>query len=81
LAAKRDRARVDELLDLVALPREIAGRAPSELSGGQRQRVGVARALAARALDPADGRAVRGAGSGDPRQLADDVRACTSSWA
>ncbi len=41
-------ARVDELLDLVALPREVAGRAPSQLSGGQRQRVGVARALAAR---------------------------------
>lgn len=40
-------ARVDELLDLVALPREVATRAPSELSGGQRQRVGVARALAA----------------------------------
>lgn len=39
--------RVDELLDLVALPREVAMRAPSELSGGQRQRVGVARALAA----------------------------------
>ena len=41
-------ARVDELLDLVALPREVAGRSPSQLSGGQRQRVGVARALAAR---------------------------------
>lgn len=40
-------ARVDELLDLVALPREVARRAPSQLSGGQRQRVGVARALAA----------------------------------
>ncbi|MES3026451.1 MAG: ABC transporter ATP-binding protein [Pseudomonadota bacterium] len=40
-------ARVEELLDLVALPREVATRAPSELSGGQRQRVGVARALAA----------------------------------
>ena len=39
--------RVGELLDLVALPREIAGRAPSALSGGQRQRVGVARALGA----------------------------------
>lgn len=40
-------ARTAELLDLVALPREMAGRAPSELSGGQRQRIGVARALAA----------------------------------
>ncbi len=40
-------ARVETLLELVALPREVAARAPSELSGGQRQRVGVARALAA----------------------------------
>jgi osmoprotectant transport system ATP-binding protein len=40
-------ARVEALLDLVALPREVAGRMPSALSGGQRQRVGVARALAA----------------------------------
>ena len=40
-------ARVETLLDLVALPRDVAARAPAALSGGQRQRVGVARALAA----------------------------------
>jgi osmoprotectant transport system ATP-binding protein len=40
-------ARVADLLDLVALPREVATRVPAALSGGQRQRVGVARALAA----------------------------------
>ena len=43
-------ARVDELLELVALPpREYRRRLPNELSGGQRQRVGLARALAGRA--------------------------------
>src|SRR4051794_18873109 len=39
--------RVHELLDLIGLPQEMAGRYPAQLSGGQRQRVGVARALAA----------------------------------
>ncbi len=44
-AASR-KARVYELLDQVALPRELATRYPNELSGGQRQRVAVARGLA-----------------------------------
>jgi osmoprotectant transport system ATP-binding protein len=46
--AVRIDARVEELADLVALPRALLRRLPAELSGGQQQRVGVARALAAK---------------------------------
>jgi osmoprotectant transport system ATP-binding protein len=45
--APRIAARTAELLALIALPADIAGRLPAALSGGQRQRVGLARALAA----------------------------------
>jgi osmoprotectant transport system ATP-binding protein len=45
----RIRARIDELVEILALDPELLGRYPGELSGGQRQRVGVARALA---VDP-----------------------------
>jgi peptide/nickel transport system ATP-binding protein len=38
--------RVAELLGLVGLRREDAGRYPAEFSGGQKQRIGIARALA-----------------------------------
>jgi iron(III) transport system ATP-binding protein len=40
------KARVAELLDMVALPRDHGARRPHELSGGQQQRVALARALA-----------------------------------
>ena len=44
---KARETRVDELLDMVRLPRALRYRYPSELSGGQKQRVNFARALAA----------------------------------
>ena len=43
----RVRQRLDELIEMLDLDRDLLSRYPSELSGGQRQRVGVARALAA----------------------------------
>ncbi|MDL2319092.1 ABC transporter ATP-binding protein [Eubacteriales bacterium OttesenSCG-928-A19] len=44
---KGTRERALELLQLVGLDADMAGRYPAELSGGQQQRVGIARALAA----------------------------------
>ncbi|EJC63672.1 ATPase component of various ABC-type transport systems with duplicated ATPase domain [Rhizobium leguminosarum bv. viciae WSM1455] len=44
---KTRNARIDQLLDMVRLPRNLRHRRPGELSGGQKQRVNFARALAA----------------------------------
>ena len=47
LKGREKRKRIGELLHMVELPPEFAGRYPEELSGGQKQRVNLARALAA----------------------------------
>jgi oligopeptide/dipeptide ABC transporter ATP-binding protein len=45
LSAAEARAKVDQLLDVVGLPRRSAELFPHEFSGGQRQRIAIARAL------------------------------------
>ena len=47
LKGEEKRRRIIELMRMVELPDEFAGRYPEELSGGQKQRVNLARALAA----------------------------------
>jgi peptide/nickel transport system ATP-binding protein len=47
IKGKQKDARIDQLLDMVHLPKSLRHRRPQELSGGQKQRVNFARALAA----------------------------------
>jgi oligopeptide/dipeptide ABC transporter ATP-binding protein len=45
VSAAEARARAEDMLERVGLPREAVARYPSQFSGGQRQRISVARAL------------------------------------
>lgn len=45
LSTEAEAKRIEELIELVQLPQDVAARYPHELSGGQRQRIGIARAL------------------------------------
>ena len=67
--AARIKERVAHYLDLVGLT-GFEHHYPYQLSGGMQQRVGLVRALAIDPVDPADGRAVRGARRADPRDPA-----------
>lgn len=48
MSREEKKQRVKEMMDLVQLEPELAGRYPGEVSGGQQQRAGIARALAAK---------------------------------
>ncbi|MEF0941404.1 ABC transporter ATP-binding protein [Rhizobium sp. BR 362] len=47
LGRREREARIEQLLDMVHLPKALKHRRPPELSGGQKQRINLARALAA----------------------------------